>query len=135
PQWNIGYQFFGGITNWHNPAGDFAAYSPVKLTLSKPSWALAADCVCKIDGTWGVPMGTARDDIIYSNTPQHRSSQSKVPQGGNQVFIDGSARWIRFQQMLYLTTWAADGTRIYYFYQDDLPPSIQNVLPQLRAKP
>jgi prepilin-type processing-associated H-X9-DG protein len=58
-----------------------------------------------------------------------------VPQGGNQAFADGSARWIRFQQMYYLTTWATDGTRIYYFYQEDLPPAIQNVLPQLRAKP
>jgi prepilin-type N-terminal cleavage/methylation domain-containing protein len=135
PQWNIGYQFFGGITNWHNPVGDFLAYSPVKLSQSKPGWALAADCVCKIDGSWGVPRGSARDDIIYSNTPQHRGGQSTVPQGGNEVFMDGSARWIRFQQMLYLTTWAADGTRIYYFYQDDLPVGIQNAIAQLRAKP
>ena len=135
PQWDIGYQFFGGITNWHNPAGDFGAYSPVKLSQSKPNWALAADSVCKIDGSWGPPPGSARDDLIYSNTPQHKSSQSPVPQGGNQAFVDGSARWVRFQQMLYLTTWATDGSRIYYFYQDDLPPSVQNVIAQLRAKP
>lgn len=135
PQWDIGYQYFGGITNWHNPAGDFASYSPVKLAQSKSSWALAADCVCKIDGSWGVPFGAARDDVIYSNTPQHRGTQSRVPQGGNEVFVDGSARWVRFQQMLYLTTWATDGSRIYYFYQDDLPPSVQNVVAQLRAKP
>jgi prepilin-type N-terminal cleavage/methylation domain-containing protein len=135
PQWNIGYQFFGGITNWHNPAGDFLAYSPVKLSQSKPNWALAADCVCKIDGSWGVPQGTARDDVIYSNTPQHRNGSSRIPQGGNQAFIDGSARWIRFQQMLYLTTWTSDGTRIYYFYQEDLPVGIQNAIAQLRAKP
>ena len=135
PQWDIGYQYFGGITNWHNPAGDFGSYSPVKLAQSKSTWALAADCVCKIDGTWGLPVGSARDDIIYSNTPQHRGTQSRVPQGGNQVFADGSARWIRFEQMLYLTTWSSDGTRIYYFYQDDLPPAIQKVVGQLRAKP
>lgn len=135
PQWDIGYQFFGGITNWHNPAGDFGSYSPVKLSTSRSTWALAADSVCKIDGSWGVPLGSARDDIIYSNTPQHKAPNSKVPQGGNEVFIDGSARWIRFEQMLYLTTWATDGTRIYYFYQADLPPAIQNVLAQLRAKP
>jgi len=135
PQWDIGYQFFGGITNWHNPAGDFGSYSPVKLTQSKPNWALAADCVCKIDGSWGLPLGTARDDIIYSNTPQHQGTHSRIPQGGNEAFADGSARWIRFEQMLYLTTWATDGTRIYYFFQDDLPPSIQSVIGQLRAKP
>jgi prepilin-type N-terminal cleavage/methylation domain-containing protein len=135
PQWDIGYQYFGGITNWHNPAGDFASYSPVKLSQSKPNWALAADSVCKIDGAWGLPSGSARDDIIYSNTPQHKGSQSKIPQGGNEVFVDGSARWVRFQQMLYLTTWTTDGSRIYYFYQDDLPPPLQNVIAQLRATP
>jgi prepilin-type N-terminal cleavage/methylation domain-containing protein len=135
PQWNIGYQFFGGITNWHNPSGDFAAYSPVKLSQSKPGWTLAADCICKIDGAWGLPAGSARDDIIYSNTPQHRGSQSRIPQGGNQVAIDGSARWVRFERMLYLTTWAADGSRIYYFNQEDLPPAVQKVIGQLRAKP
>jgi prepilin-type N-terminal cleavage/methylation domain-containing protein len=135
PQWNIGYQYFGGITNWHNPAGDFAPFSPVKITQSKPTWALAADTVCKIDGAWGVPVGPARDDIIYSNTPQHRGIHSKVPQGGNEVFIDGSARWIKFERMLYLTTWTTDGSRIYYFYQEDLPPAIQNVVTRLRAQP
>jgi prepilin-type N-terminal cleavage/methylation domain-containing protein len=135
PQWDIGYQYFGGITNWHNPAGDFAPYSPIKLSSAKSTWALAADSVCKIDGTWGVPQGSARDDIIYSNTPQHCSGGSRVPQGGNEVFADGSARWIPFQQMYYLTTWDTDGTRIYYFYQEDLPPAIQKVLDQLRAKP
>ena len=84
PQWDIGYQFFGGITNWHNPAGNFAAYSPVKLTQSKANWALAADCVCKIDGSWGAPQGSGRDDIIYSNTPQHKGTS-----------ITASTRWQR----------------------------------------
>lgn len=135
PQWDIGYQYFGGITNWCNPAGNFAPYSPIKLSSSKAVWALAADCVCKIDGQWGMPQGSSRDDIIYSNTPQHRGTRDAIPTGGNQAFVDGSARWIRFQQMYYLTTWNTDGTRIYYFYQDDLPPAVRNVLTQLRAKP
>ena len=29
PQWVLGYQYFGGITNWNNPAGSFPARSPV----------------------------------------------------------------------------------------------------------
>jgi len=134
PQWDIGYQYFAGITNWYNPAGSFSSYSPIKLSTSKASWALAADCVCKIDQQWGVPAGTARDDIIYSNTPQHRSSPNGAPQGGNQVFTDGSARWIKFQQMYFLTTWDTVN-RIYYFYQEDLPQPVMNVIAQLRAKP
>ena len=41
-QWNIGYQYFGGITTWNNPVGAFNNLSPVKITLSKPYWVLAA---------------------------------------------------------------------------------------------
>ena len=135
PQWDIGYQYFGGITNWDNPAGQFAPYSPIKLSTSKPIWALAADCVCKIDGAWGVQTGASRDDIIYSNTPQHHGTKNMIPLGGNQCFVDGSARWIKFQTMYYLTTWSTDGSRIYYFYQEDLPQPIINVLSQLTARP
>lgn len=134
PQYDIGYQYFGGITSWLNPAGRFDSYSPVKLTKSKASWCLAADSICKIDGSWGSPQGTGRDDQIYSNTPQHHG-RSNLPIGGNEAFVDGSARWVKFKTMYYLTTWATDGSRIYYFYQDDLPPAITPaVLAQLRAQ-
>ena len=137
PQYDIGYQYFGGITEWLNPAGRFKACSPVKLSLAKASWALAADCVCKIDGTWGRPNDpNDRDDLIYSNTPQHHGANSMLPIGGNEVFSDGSARWIKFKQMYYLTTWTTDGSRIYYFAQDDLgacdTPAIRA---QLAARP
>jgi prepilin-type N-terminal cleavage/methylation domain-containing protein len=134
PQYDIGYQYFGGITSWLNPAGRFDSYSPVKLSQAKASWCLAADCVCKIDGSWGLPQGSGRDDIIYSNTPQHHGASLR-PLGGNQVFVDGSARWIKFQTMYYLTTWTTDGTRIYYFYQQDLPAAITpSILAQLTAR-
>jgi prepilin-type N-terminal cleavage/methylation domain-containing protein len=135
PQYDIGYQYFGGIAQWHNPAGRFPAYSPVKVSQAKAAWALAADCVCKIDGGWGrPPNGPDRDDIIYSHTPQHCGAIANRPIGGNEVFIDGSARWIKFQQMYYLTTWSTDGSRIYYFYQEDLPPQILPFLNTLKAK-
>jgi prepilin-type N-terminal cleavage/methylation domain-containing protein len=134
PQFDIGYQYFGGITSWLNPAGRFDSYSPVKLTRAKASWCLAADSICKIDGSWGTPQGTARDDVIYSNTPQHHG-RGNLPIGGNEALTDGSARWIKFQTMYYLTTWTTDGTRIYYFYQQDLPPAITPaMLAQLKAQ-
>ena len=52
PQWNIGYQYFGGITNWHNSAYNGPSRSPVKISQSRPVWTLAADCVMKINGVW-----------------------------------------------------------------------------------
>jgi len=131
PQWNIGYQYFGGLTNWHNSAYDGPSRSPVKISLSRPTWTLAADCVMKINGVWG---GVDRD-IAYANMPQHVRPGSKVPVGGNQLFIDGSARWIKAQNMYFLTTWAP-GSRDGYFYQDasDFPANLISALPGLKFR-
>jgi prepilin-type N-terminal cleavage/methylation domain-containing protein len=129
PQWNIGYQYFGGLTNWHNSAYNGPSRSPVKISQSRPVWTLAADCVMKINGVWG---GVDRD-IAYANTPQHVRPGSKVPVGGNQLFIDASARWIKARNMYFLTTWAP-GTRDGYFYQDDsdFPANLKSALPSLK---
>jgi prepilin-type N-terminal cleavage/methylation domain-containing protein len=132
PQWVIGYQYFGGMTNWTNPGGKFASRSPVKISTAQPYWALAADFTAKISGSWG---GIDRLPT-YENLPQHKSSKSKVPVGGNHVFIDGSARWIKFQSMYFLHSWnTAD--RICYWYQDtsDFEPALLARLPTLAAKP
>ena len=115
PQFVIGYQYFGGIATWLTPAGTFTSRSPVKTTLARPGWCLAADCLMKIDGVWGGGRATA-----YKDMPQHRGARGLVPAGGNNVFIDGSAYWVRFKEMFYLHTWNADGSRIAYFYQNDL---------------
>ena len=129
PQWNIGYQYFGGMTNWQNSAYKGPSRSPVKISQSRPGWALAADCVMKINGEWG---GVDRD-IAYKNMPQHVRPGSKVPVGGNQLFIDSSARWVQAQKMYSLTTWSP-GARDGYFYQDeaDFPPNLITVLPRLK---
>jgi hypothetical protein len=60
-----------------------------------------------------------------------------VPVGGNQVFVDGSARFIKCKQMYYLHTWNPDNTRIAYFYQDDadFDPKLKAQLPNLRFTP
>ena len=122
PVWGIGYQYYGGITTWYNdqrPSGIPSA-SPVKISLSKPSWMLAADFVIQFDlGGWtwgaGVPAGTLPG---FLNLPAHKRPGS-LPAGGNEVFIDGSARWVKYTEMFYIHTWAV-GSRELYFYQDDL---------------
>jgi prepilin-type N-terminal cleavage/methylation domain-containing protein len=115
-QWVIGYQYFGGITNWRNPSfvgGIGRSYSPVKLSQSQPHWTLAADMIIKVSGVWGTD-----DRDIFSGVPPHQSTQ-KRPAGGNQVFADGSARWIRAQEMSFFHCWdGAGNSRAAYFYQD-----------------
>jgi prepilin-type N-terminal cleavage/methylation domain-containing protein len=130
PQWVIGYQYFGGLATWRNPAGTFASRSPLKISTSRPTWTLATDAVMKVNGKWG-GLEPGRE-FVYANMPQHAGPFSKVPEGGNQVFIDGSARWIRVRQMYFLHSWNLSD-RIAYFYQndDDFEPTLRNKLSTL----
>jgi prepilin-type N-terminal cleavage/methylation domain-containing protein len=134
PEYNqfvIGFQYFGGIKTWHNPAGVKESRSPVKLSQAKASWALAADATMKIDGVWGEGRDTA-----YKNMPQHRTKDGP-PEGGNHVYADGSAKWVKFSQMLFLHTWGTTsftGTRVAYWFQEDLGEFEAN-RPALTARP
>jgi len=135
PQWVIGYQYFGGITNWLNPAGTFPSLSPVKLGASRPTWVLAADTVMKIDGRWGNnPDPTRR--YTYENMPQHKGGRSNFPVGGNEVFVDGSAQWIKIEKMRFLHTWDV-ANRQAFFYQEesDFPDRLRNALNQASMRP
>ncbi|MGZ8940174.1 MAG: type II secretion system protein [Limisphaerales bacterium] len=131
-QWVIGYQYFGGITNWSNPSGTTRGYSPVKLANAAPHWTLAADAVMKI----GTPPAWGTDDRdIFTGVPPHKG-KGKKPIGGNQVFADGSATWIKSETMSFFHCWdAAGASRVAYFYQDPTDfqgnlalPTVQNTL-------
>jgi len=118
-QYVIGYAYFGGVTTWFNsatPAG-VKSSSPVKLTSSKPSWMLAADFVPRLtlQNSWSFPDTPGSG---FSTLPAHKGKDS-LPDGGNQVFIDGSARWVKAKEMFYIHTWNPSTCEI-YFYQDDL---------------
>jgi len=127
-QWVIGFQYFGGISNWLNPAGSFKSCSPVKASMAQPTWALAADAVMKIDFLWGGGRDTAFKDM-----PPHRG-RGGIPLGGNQLFMDGSASWVKFNQMLFIHSWSTDGSRDAYFYQADLGPDLEKLRDQLRPR-
>jgi type II secretory pathway pseudopilin PulG len=113
-QWNIGYQYFGGITTWVNPLGTFPSLSPVKLAVARAHWVLAADPIVETEGGWGGT--TATNPELYLNLPPHRDGSSLFPSGGNEVFADGSAQWIKTFQMRFLTTWDTTSRKC-YFYQ------------------
>jgi prepilin-type N-terminal cleavage/methylation domain-containing protein len=116
-QWDIGYQYFGGITNWINavyPSG-LPSLSPVVLARSKPHWCLAADVEVKVDNVWGA-LPTTEEPAPYVSLPVHRKG-ALYPAGGNEVFVDGSASWIKIDEMRALTTFRKSN-RTFYFYQD-----------------
>jgi prepilin-type N-terminal cleavage/methylation domain-containing protein len=133
-QWVIGYQYFGGITNWTNPEGAFPSRSPIKLAAARAHWTLAADPVMKISNAWGTD-----DRDLFSGVPPHRSGSSPLPAGGNQVLADGSARWIKCVNMMFLHSWnpSWSGGRVAYFYQEDsdFDPVLRTKVEQLRFRP
>jgi prepilin-type N-terminal cleavage/methylation domain-containing protein len=120
-QWIIGYQYFGGFTEW-TPQGTVGSipgtHSPVKLTQSKPYWCLAADLVAKINGTWGGTESLLSPSIQASekNWPPHREGTNAVPTGGNEVFVDGSASWCTVQTMHNFTSFTVADQ--FWFYQN-----------------
>jgi prepilin-type N-terminal cleavage/methylation domain-containing protein len=139
-EWNIGYQYFGGDTNWENPVETSGCWgnSPRKMSLSKPWWVFAADAVFVGLPGWG--LGVQTDDgnpQCYVNLPQHHSSRSLYPDGGNESFVDGSASWEPISKMRFLTSWQTDGDRNLYFYQDsrDFNPLMQQRLNSLAPSP
>jgi hypothetical protein len=83
----------------------------------------------KINGAWG---GYDRD-VAYANMPQHVAPGSKVPEGGNQLYIDGSVSWVKARKMYFLHTWTAGSARAGYFYQEtsDFPDNLKAALPSL----
>jgi prepilin-type N-terminal cleavage/methylation domain-containing protein len=114
-QITMGYQYYGGVTNWHNDQGDFPALSPVKTTTSRATWMLTADFVCRWDNKWTDPAEVPPSG--FSSLPAHRKSMKTA--GANEVFIDGSTMWVNAREMVFLNSWNPS-TRQIFMWQDDL---------------
>ncbi len=116
-QFALGYQYLGGVTNWYNDvlSREAPASSPVRLTRSKPTWVLAAEANVKYE-EWG------KDYVGVSPDGKPRLPHPKkkiyAPEGGNQVYVDGAAEWIKFEKMSFVTSWGPN--RKGCFYQQDL---------------
>jgi prepilin-type N-terminal cleavage/methylation domain-containing protein/prepilin-type processing-associated H-X9-DG protein len=130
-QWIIGYEYFGGLTNW-NTGGDIVpGHSPIKLGQSLPTWAIAADAVLQVNGSWGAVDITA-GPYTFANLPPHKSGNSR-PVGGNVLYCDGSVSWVQFKKMFVYSTWAS--SRMDFWYQDpsDFDKQLLSVLPTVAA--
>jgi type II secretory pathway pseudopilin PulG len=132
----LGYLYFGGLTpNWYIAGSAYPARSPVKLSASKPWWALAADANIQISGHWGGTSAAPSEPACWENIPPHPLGNALTPAGGNEVFADGSAQWCNYETMWCLYTWTADNARLCFWYQNpqDFDTNLLKVLPQLSA--
>jgi prepilin-type N-terminal cleavage/methylation domain-containing protein len=75
----------------------------------------------------------ARFGQWFKDMPPHRLRDGS-PDGGNQLYMDGSASWMRYGQMLFIHSWNTDGSRDAYFYQQDLGPEVEKVMARLRPR-
>jgi prepilin-type N-terminal cleavage/methylation domain-containing protein len=133
-QWNLGYQYYGGVTKWINSAGTFPSRSPVKLSRSKPHWVIAADANVKVFGVWGAIDPAYKE--LTSYIPPHK--KGNVPAGQNEAFCDGSAGW--YKEMYYMHTWNSAtalgaNNKACYFWQDpsDFDPKLNQLIPSLKG--
>ncbi|MEY4388216.1 MAG: hypothetical protein RLY20_3499 [Verrucomicrobiota bacterium] len=118
-QLTLGYMYFGGFKVWNNNiVPNVEAASVIKLAEAKSSWMLAGDLMMRMNGAWSDPSNPAAPSGD-SNLPAHNPRAAK-PDGGNEVFADGSARWVKAKQMMLIHTFSGAKTRDFFFYQDDL---------------
>lgn len=122
----IGYQYFGGMTMWVNPGGTIAnPPSPVKLGNSNPRWCLAAESNCRTANPMtGFPandVGWGADGYVPGEPLRvpHPVSSGKRPAGGDILFVDGSASWVKFEQMLFMNSDSASLNSRWFAYQED----------------
>ncbi|HUA67267.1 MAG TPA: prepilin-type N-terminal cleavage/methylation domain-containing protein [Candidatus Saccharimonadales bacterium] len=122
----IGYQYFGGITEWQNPAGTIAnPPSPVKLSTARARWCLAAECNCKaMNHMTGFPandVGWGADGYEPGQPVRvpHPAKTSPCPDGGNILFVDGSAKWVKFQSMYFMNSMDIKDDVRCFAYQED----------------
>lgn len=119
--WAMGYQYYGGVANWYTSGGNMVASgSPIKSSLSKSTWMLAADAIVDFDAPptqqWTLA-GQTPSSGWYA-LPAHVKGGRAA--GGNELFADGSGSWIQAQQMF---NYYQGGGRYFFFYQADLGPA------------
>ena len=119
PQWEIGYEYLGGVYWWYNTitgtstSSDIQSCSPIRIVTSKPLWTLAADPVVYVPTAGWNDEGNGR--------VPHQRPGTNHPDGGNQLAVDGSVRWVKWENLMMINTYndtATSSGRFFYFYQD-----------------
>jgi prepilin-type N-terminal cleavage/methylation domain-containing protein/prepilin-type processing-associated H-X9-DG protein len=138
----VGYQYFGGVTSWANSAGTIAnAPSPVKLAKSNPRWSMAAESNLRfLVANPGFPaddVGWGGDGYVPGETVRvpHPAPGKRHPQGGNILFADSSANWVKFENMLFINSWNPGSVRGFGYQEDwgNITPSQLNLMKPLPA--
>lgn len=117
-QWQIGYEYLGGVYWWYNTitgtsdSSGLPSCSPIRLATSKAQWTLAADPVVYIptEGWTGA-----------NGRVPHQRPGTNHPDGGNQLTIDGAVHWAKWESLMMINTYDDAQTssgRFFYFYQD-----------------
>jgi prepilin-type N-terminal cleavage/methylation domain-containing protein/prepilin-type processing-associated H-X9-DG protein len=137
----IGYQYFGGMTSWVNPAGTFNnPPSPVKLANANPRWCLAAESNCRVvNAVQGFPAndkGWGADGYVPGEPVRvpHPARFGTHPAGGNILFVDGSANWVKFENMYFMNADNVNLNTRWFAYQEDwgsIPASALNLMKPL----
>jgi prepilin-type N-terminal cleavage/methylation domain-containing protein len=134
PEWELGYQYLGGVYWWYNVviSSGISSASPTKLSNAKPSWVLAADLVCKNPTlTSGNPWADVTSPLLRV---AHQRPNAQYPDGANHLTVDDSVNWIRWEKLLQINTFSTS-TRLFYFYQDDLGQIPAADVPGLAIRP
>jgi len=138
----IGYAYFGGVTTWINPAGTIAnPPSPVKLGTAKPRWCLAADAndrvLRPIPGFPAEDVGWGGDGYVPGEAVHapHPVKGGKHPAGGNILFVDGSANWVKFEKMYLMNTDDLTINRFFSYQEDwgNVTPNQLNLMKPLSS--
>ena len=104
----IGWEYYGGLTRWDNAPLAPSRTLPVPPNWHKPNqigaWRrrrTANICPPRIAGAqpgWGA------DGFVQGQPARvpHPVAKGKHPDGGNILFSDGSARWIKYASMYFM---------------------------------
>jgi len=121
PQWQVSYIWCGGVATWSDTIYTGPSCSPVQLGKAKPSWMLAGDLIFRYENAWTSP-------------PPHQRSGTSHADGSNEVAVDGSVTWYRWERLWFLSSWENDSP--FYWYQSDLPTGMpRNNLASLAPQP